>query len=157
MEKKKIELRDLFLEVRNRNNLTQKEFAETLKVSRSTIAKIENKQIEVSDKLLYYFFGKYRKYVDEYDVYTDKYLDDEDKRPVKNLSKNLVFMKFKDFFTEVEDTGGGVQTSYENPNFEFKKNMDRLVFLERENEILKAKIETQNDFIKQLLEKNLSK
>lgn len=156
MEKKKIELRDLFLEIRNRINLTQKEFADTLNVSRSTIAKIENKQIAVSDKLLYYFFGKYRKYLEDYDVYSDMFLDDDSKKPAKGLSNNLLFLKVKDFFRE-DDEDNTYFESMKSSNNEFKKNMDRLVFLERENEILRAKLETQNEFIKQLLEKNLSK
>lgn len=155
MEKKKIELRDLFLEIRNRNNLTQKEFADTLNVSRSTIAKIENKQIEVSEKLLYYFFGKYRKYLDEYDVYTDMFLDDEDDNLSEDVSENLLFMKYKDFC--IEDEKGNLWGQRDQSHPAYKKDMERLKFLERENEILRAKLETQNDFIKQLLEKNLSK
>lgn len=156
MEKKDIEIRDLFTVIRKNQKLTQEEFAKTLKVSRSTIAKIENKEIFVSKNLLYIFLSKYSKHFEPYNIFVEG-----DKNNIESTNKKLptfkerIFLKIKDYFEEIDNSDiRGVQTTYENPNNEFNKNMERLVYLERENEILKAKIETQNKFIEQLINKN---
>lgn len=160
MKKKEIEIRDLFIEIRKFKKLTQEDFGKTLKVSRSTIAKIENKEIFVSDKLLGMFFLKYRSLLKPYSifVYSDETgKTDRDFEPKTPTLKEKIFIKFKDFFEDVEefDTISSVQNTYNNPNTEFKKNMERLAFLERENETLKEKLKIQNDYIKSFINKDV--
>lgn len=157
MEKKDIEIRDLFIEIRKLKKLTQEEFGKTLKVSRSTIAKIENKEMYVSDKLVFYFISKYKNLLNPYNIHI---LKDEIQGNAKdgfitNFGKKII-IRLKDYFEEIEDDKDPLMIQQiDNPNTAFKKNMERLAFLERENEELKEKIRSQNDYIKNFLNKNL--
>lgn len=155
MTKKDIEIRDLFVEIRKKLNYTQHEFADVLNISRSTIAKIESKEIFVSEKLMLNFFTKYRTMLEPYNIYVQNSNSKEFK---KQSTKSKFLEQIVKFFEEVDTPGeypnSSNQNTVYNPNEEFVKNMKRLVFLEQENKELKAKIESQNEFIRQFLNDN---
>ena len=88
MEKKDITISSLFIELRNKLNLTQTQLAKELNVSRSTIAKIENKEIDISDKLLFMFLSKYKMNIhNNYNIIFDY------KKPEKKPNKILQMIK----------------------------------------------------------------
>jgi DNA-binding XRE family transcriptional regulator len=61
-------LNEAFLQVRENLKLTQIDFAKKIGVSRSTIAKIENKEIDVSKKNVFNLWQNFPEQVDKYDI-----------------------------------------------------------------------------------------
>ena len=161
MEKKDITISSLFIELRNKLNLTQTQLAKELNVSRSTIAKIENKEIDISDKLLFMFLSKYKMNIhNNYNIIFDY------KKPEKKPNK--ILQMIKEFFEEVDDDipvkynfepvkndiNGTIPKHTHTPeNTEFLKY--RIEYLEKEIKALQEKINLQDEYILKLLnEKN---
>ena len=61
-------LNECFVQIRENLHFTQSEFAKKIGVSRSTIAKIENNEIEVSKKNIFNLWQNYPEQVEKYEL-----------------------------------------------------------------------------------------